>query len=43
MLVCLRQRHSSSNIEHPVRLAPGGKQKREKKKKASVQLHFLPQ
>lgn len=35
MLVCLRQRHSSSNIEHPERLAPGGKRRREKEKKKS--------
>lgn len=43
ILLCLLQRHSGCNIEHPQRLAPGGKQRGEKKRRASMQLHFLPQ
>lgn len=32
IVLCLLQHHSSSNIKHPQRLAPGGKQRVEKKK-----------
>lgn len=42
IVLCLLQHHSSSNIKHPQRLAPGGKQSGEEKR-ACMQLHFLSQ